>query len=86
MNLAEYDQKRFAVVVARADGASVLKGTGRLVHDPVVGQCLAISMVDPAAGPIELLLSQADWRGTIEADDRYGCDYRVVLDPRPALS
>ena len=80
MSLEQFDQKRLAVVVPVPGASTVLRGTALYVNDPAVGNCLRIPIVDEASTGLEILLKEEDWAGKIVKDEKYGCDFVVVLD------
>ena len=47
-------------------------------HDPDLGEALRILVRDPC-GDFEILLSESNWSGCIEASSLPGCDYRISL-------
>lgn len=75
LNLAQYDQKRMAVVVPMGTSKMVLRGDALYVHDATLGNCLRIDSQQEAG--VEFLLQEDQFAGRIVKDDRYGCDYCV---------
>lgn len=79
--LRQLDQHTVAVEIAFPAEIRILRGSGVYCQDPELGDCLRITVDDPACGSLEILLRQREWAGPITVDDRHGCDYRLRLDP-----
>jgi hypothetical protein len=75
LNLAQYDQKRMAVVVLVGTSKMVLRGGALYVRDATLGNCLRIDSQEEAG--VEFLLQEDQFTGQIVKDDRYGCDFCV---------
>lgn len=80
ISLQQLDQRRVAVEIAIGDELRVLRGGAIFCNDPTLGDCLRITIDDPAAGQMEILLRQSEWGGLIARDDRHDCDFRLRLD------
>jgi hypothetical protein len=79
--LQQLDQRTVAVEIAFPTETRVMRGSGVYCQDADLGDCLRITIEDPACGTLEILLRQNEWASPIAVDDRHGCDYRLRLDP-----
>lgn len=77
LRLNSLDGRRVAVVLAVGGREVVCRGVASYHLDPVLGKVVRIAL-DQAAGQ-EIILSEADFEGSVEIDGRYGCDYCVQL-------
>ncbi len=80
MTLKECDQKVVAIVMAVQGVERVLKGNAVYLTDPILGNCLRVTIDDPEATGVELLLRESEWKGTITPDTTYGCHAIIYLD------
>ncbi len=75
VDLSAYDGKRIALIVCKPDGAAAVRGTACYTQDGHLGSVLRISLDKIAEGMPVFVISEADWRGRIYPDLRFGCDY-----------
>ena len=77
IDLHSLDLRRVAVVLEIEGNKVVCCGKAYYESDRSLGDVLRIA-IDDEPGQ-EFILSESDWDGVIQVDDRYGCDYCVFL-------
>jgi hypothetical protein len=77
-NFAAIDRHTIAARLVVAGQTRVLRGRGHYQDDPELGPVLRIVVAD-ATGDFELVLSEAQWTGSVEPGHALGCDYLVHL-------
>ena len=75
---ARYDNSRFAVLLGTAAEAP-LRGTAHFEFDEESGGILRIKLDGPMLGNPVIVVCEKEFSGSILPDDRYGCQYCLLL-------
>jgi hypothetical protein len=79
LELQHMDQRTVALHLPIGPKTQLLKGRGRFVRDPKLGDLLRIACHDDA-GSFDLLIKQSEWNGAVRSGESFGCDYFIRLD------
>ena len=81
MRLTELDNRTVAVVIEVNQDRRVLTGTATYEHREDLGSVLNVVIHDETgeSGHPNLLIPEESFSGKIYADERYGCDFCLVL-------
>ena len=72
-----YHNRRVALFLGDLVEDGVLRGTSRFATDDQLGNILRIVLDGPQN--LEIVIAESEWRGVILPDERYGCDFCLIL-------
>jgi hypothetical protein len=77
MKLTTLDQKHIAVILEQMERTFVMRGIAPYEVDDEFGNCLRVR-IHAESGDPHFIFSEAA-EGDFQRDDRYGCDFSIVL-------
>jgi hypothetical protein len=80
---AQYHGKRIAIVLMYRNQPTMFWGAAEYQDDELLGPALRIRLnKNKSPSETDVVISEKEWKGRVEPDTRYGCDFCFIPGQR----